>query len=40
MYLGEVLYGDALGEMCWFILTHCYLFSCSWGVGEGAGEEG
>ena len=32
-YLGEVFYGDALGEMRWFILTHCYLFSStSWGV--------
>lgn len=32
-YLGEVLYGDALGEMRGLILTHCYLFSStSWGV--------
>ena len=35
-YLGEVLYGDTLGEMCGFILTHCYLFSStSWGVCVG-----
>ena len=35
VYLGEVLYGNALGEMGWFILTYCHLFSSSWGVCGG-----
>ena len=32
VYLGEVLYGNALGEMGRFILAHRHLFSSSWGM--------